>query len=251
MRVVLAGAASAVGQAVTALLVARGARVAGIDLHPGQGQVERAVVADLRDAVTAGRAVDEAVAALGGVDAAVLGLAVQRGGRLDETTQETWEQVMGGTLDATAHTLRRLVAVMGSGSSVVAISSVNASLAHPGNAAYAAAKGAVNALLRQAAVEYAPRGIRLNVVAPGLIDDRSASPLTAGYPMGRVVTTREVAEVVAFLASPASSGVTGAVIPVDAGLSATSPVAFARESMYRAWQAGASGMSLGRSDQAD
>lgn len=237
-RVLVVGAASAVAHAVTARLVVDGAEVVGVDLLPDQGGVSHAIVADLADADAADAAVAEALGVLGGLDAAVLGLAVQRGGRLDATGPGTWREVMAGTLDATVNVLRRILPALGEGASVVAIGSVNASLAHPGNAAYAAAKGAVHALFRQAAVEYAPRGIRINVVAPGLIDDQQPSAFTAGYPMGRVVTTGEVAEVVAFLVSAASSGVTGAVIPVDAGLSATSPVAFARESMYLSWQAG-------------
>ncbi|MCV3239413.1 SDR family oxidoreductase [Mesorhizobium sp. ZC-5] len=112
----------------------------------------------------------------------------------------------------------------------VFISSVNA-ISHFGNPAYAAAKSGINAYARAIAVEYGRRGIRANVVCPGSIrtpawDHRIAKDasipgkLQRLYPLGRIVNATEVAEAVAFLASNRASGITGAVLPVDAGLTA-------------------------------
>jgi NAD(P)-dependent dehydrogenase (short-subunit alcohol dehydrogenase family) len=112
----------------------------------------------------------------------------------------------------------------------VFISSVNA-LSHFGNPAYAAAKSGINAYARAIAVEYGRRGIRSNVVCPGSIrtpawDHRLAKDATIPgklrrlYPLGRIVNAVEVAEAVAFLASDRASGITGAILPVDAGLTA-------------------------------
>jgi NAD(P)-dependent dehydrogenase (short-subunit alcohol dehydrogenase family) len=112
----------------------------------------------------------------------------------------------------------------------VFISSVNA-LSHFGNPAYAAAKSGINAYARAIAVEYGRRGVRANVVCPGSIrtpawDHRIAKDATIPgklqrlYPLGRIVNAAEVAEAVAFLASDRASGITGAVLPVDAGLTA-------------------------------
>ncbi len=112
----------------------------------------------------------------------------------------------------------------------VFISSVNG-LLHFGNPAYAAAKAGINAFARGIAVEFGRKGVRANVVCPGSIrtpawDHRIAQDasvlerLQRFYPLGRIVDTREVAETVAFLASDRASGITGAILPVDAGLTA-------------------------------
>lgn len=236
---VVVGSSSATAQRTIELLAARGVAVTGINLtpveHPG---LAHSLVADMTDPDAATAAIHEASDALGGIDAVVTGLAHQRGGRLDATDDSTWRAVMAGTLDATFHTLRAALPLLQPGGAVVAITSVNVDVSHPGNAAYAAAKGAVTTMVRQAALEYAPLGIRVNAVAPGYIDGHQIADPAAGYPMDRVVTSSEVAEAIVFLASPAASGITGAVLPVDAGLSVASPVAFARESMYRRWREG-------------
>ena len=114
--------------------------------------------------------------------------------------------------------------------SIVFISSVNA-LAHYGNPAYAAAKAGINAYAKGLAVEWGRFGIRANVVCPGSIrtpawDHRIArdasipEKLAAVYPLERIVTAPEVANAVVFLASDLAAGITGAILPVDAGLSA-------------------------------
>jgi NAD(P)-dependent dehydrogenase (short-subunit alcohol dehydrogenase family) len=111
----------------------------------------------------------------------------------------------------------------------VNVGSVFGIRAVPGSLAYVASKSALHAITRALALEYGPAGIRVNAVAPGFIRtdmfERSHPPerqtaLARSHPPGRVGLPSEVASVVSFLCSPDSAFVSGAVIPVDGGLSA-------------------------------
>ncbi|WP_168217939.1 SDR family NAD(P)-dependent oxidoreductase [Occultella kanbiaonis] len=241
MRAVIVGSSSVTAQRIAEALVSDGARVVGINSsdfeHPA---LTVNVVADMSDPSQSELAMAAAVDALGGdgIDVLVTAAAKQLGGRLHETSVQTWRAVLAGTLDTTFNAIHAAVPHLGPGSAIVALTSVNAYLAHPGNSAYATAKGAVHALVTQASLEYAPRGIRVNAVAPALIDGHTVPDGEIGYPMGRTPTSEEVAQAVAFLASARASGITGVILPVDAGLSVASPVAFTRPAMVAQWHQG-------------
>jgi len=120
-------------------------------------------------------------------------------------------------LDASAH------------ASVVLLSSVHGEATHPKCFAYAASKGAVDALVRGLAVELGPRGIRVNGVRPAYVpaDDRPPERPVAlvGYALARLGRPEDVGRAVLFLASDASSWITGTILDVDGGLLAMSPEA--------------------------
>ncbi|WP_166348516.1 SDR family NAD(P)-dependent oxidoreductase [Phytoactinopolyspora limicola] len=229
MKVVVIGASSPIGRAIARQFHADGERVVGISLAAsGDTSMVAELTADCSQPAAATAAVDEAAALLGGVDVVVPAAGAMPVAAAHATTDDQWRLAQASCLDTFFFTARAGLRHLGPGSAIVAVSSVNAVLAAPGVAAYAAAKGGVDALVRQLALDYARRGIRVNAVAPGLVGGADVPDAGAGYPRGAPVTEVEVAAAVAFLAGPRASGITGVVLPVDAGLSITSPAVFAR-----------------------
>ncbi|MCU1369897.1 MAG: short-chain dehydrogenase/reductase [Ilumatobacteraceae bacterium] len=190
----------------------------------GHAQV---VVADVSDAVACAAMVAEAADLLEGLDGVVVNVGIGAGQWLGTTTAEQWDQVFDVNVRAHFLTCQAALPLMAGGGSIVLISSV-AGL-RPGSRipAYDASKAALAGLCRHVAFEGARAGVRANVVAPGLIDTPLGRLATAGRPsrtkapvaLGRQGTAWEVAKPVTFLLSDEASYITGAILPVDGGLS--------------------------------
>jgi NAD(P)-dependent dehydrogenase (short-subunit alcohol dehydrogenase family) len=234
-RVLITGAGGGVGRALVGVFLASGAQVVAADrelaLLGELGPVER-LAFDLTD----GAATRDAVARLEssglGPDVLVSNAGFTRADTLDQVDEAAWSRELSINLTGAFNLAAPVVAGMArrGGGSIVFISSVNA-LSHYGNPAYSAAKAGLIAYAKSIAVERGKSGVRANVVCPGSVrtpawDHRLAKQpdllerVLPHYPLGRLVTPEEVAHVALFLASDAASGVTGAVVPVDAGLTA-------------------------------
>ena len=229
---IVTGGARGQGEVEARLLAEAGARVVVTDLLD-EGQKVAAAVGglfvrhDVASAASWGEVVAAAVGAYGRIDVLVNNAAIWRTAPVDQETEERFEQILRVNLIGPFLGIQAVVPAMRqNGGSIVNISSAAGLRGIPGHSAYGASKFGLRGLTRSAALDLAADGIRVNSVHPGAIDTPMVAD--AGFergegkferaPLGRVGLPEDVAGLVLFLASDASSYMTGTEFAVDGGL---------------------------------
>jgi NAD(P)-dependent dehydrogenase (short-subunit alcohol dehydrogenase family) len=233
------GAASGIGRATAELLAGMGARVVASDVDAERGEAvasaldARFVAADVADEDGVRAVAEAAVSAFGRIDCAANCAGVGGGhATTHEYPVEDWDRIVAVNLRGTWLAMRAEIEAMlanGGGGAIVNVASTLALRGSPFGSPYSASKHGVLGLTRTAAIEYAPRGIRVNAVCPGAIDtpmmDKTFArfpgfreALTGFVPLNRMGSAAEVAGAIAWLCSDAASFVTGEGITVEGGL---------------------------------
>lgn len=237
--VIITGGARGIGRATATRLLLDGWRVAftysqskeaALAFESESNGNAIAFEADVRDGEANARVAEEVAARFGSIDALVNNAGVRRDALLYNMTPEEWHDVLDTNLSgAWSMTKGVLPAMMQQRrGAIVNVTSLSGLHGVVGQTNYSAAKGAMIAMTRSLAREVARSGIRVNCVAPGLVDTDMIAGLDAEVkremirqiPMRRAVKATEVAAAIAFLLSDESSGITGQVLAIDGGASA-------------------------------
>ena len=235
---IVTGAASGIGRASALLLAERGAKVvvADVDEAGGSetakliGDAARFVPVDVADESSFHELVSTTLSVFGRLDIAHNNAGIIVGGKeVADTDMETWDRVISVNLTGMFIAVRAEVSAMleSGGGSIINMSSVAGVVAQPGQVAYITTKHGVIGLTKAAAVEYSGRGIRVNALLPGTVNTPLVEKFIAdnpgfletltAVPIPRPAEPAEIAEAVAWLASDASSFVTGASLSIDGG----------------------------------
>lgn len=230
---VVTGAAQGIGRAICGRLLEEGAAgVIGLDLrHHAHGD-ERCVslVADISEPDAAARGVQACLERFGRMDLMVAHAGIAKARSLLDTDNELWRWHMAVNVDGVFYCVREAARAMvqrGATGAVVCTASVNAWHVEETMAAYNTSKAAVHAIARSAAIDLGRYGIRVNAVAPGVVDTPIAAPIIhnprlasaylATIPLGRFGQPRDIADAVVFLASDEASYITGQMLVIDGG----------------------------------
>ncbi|MCJ1697761.1 SDR family oxidoreductase [Rathayibacter caricis] len=232
---IVTGGASGIGAECASLLFERGVRVAVLDRDVDSVPADLfGVHCDVTDRASVDAAIASVVGGFGGLDILVNNAGIGAVGTVEESTEETWQRVLDVNVVGVARVSAAALPALrrSSSASIVNMCSVAATSGLPQRAVYGASKAAVHGLTMAMATDHVREGIRVNCVNPGTVhtgfvdanlrsfDDPAAEleALNRRQPIGRMITTREVAEAVAFLAGRGSSSITGASLAVDGGM---------------------------------
>ncbi|MDE0186557.1 MAG: SDR family oxidoreductase [Candidatus Poribacteria bacterium] len=245
---IVTGAAQGMGFATAKIFTQHGARVAMIDVNTDKllqaGQVVESLGAkplmldiDISDSTAVRHAVQDVHNAWERVDVLVNNAAIQSpGGNFVNATDEVWDRYLAVNVKSAGFLVREVIPLMQqqNGGSIINIGSISAMVVFPGQAVYAATKGAILQLTRAIAVDFGKDGIRANCICPGptlsgplangVSEDGSLNPELADlanmHPLQRLAQPEDIAHASLFLASDESRHVTGVVLPVDGGFTA-------------------------------
>jgi NAD(P)-dependent dehydrogenase (short-subunit alcohol dehydrogenase family) len=235
----ITGGSSGIGLATALLFVREGAKVAitGRDRAKLDSAVQElgdgalAFVADANDDGATEAALASTRETLGPINAVFANAGFALLTPIGSSQREDWDRILSANVTSVFMTIQAALPHMPDGASVVINGSISATMGPVNRTAYATSKGAVHAMAKSLASELSPRGIRVNVVVPGSVDTpmwhllapdpaslaKLHARLAARVPLQRVIKAEEVAEVVLFLASDASSGIQAAEVVVDGG----------------------------------
>jgi 2-keto-3-deoxy-L-fuconate dehydrogenase len=232
LAAVVTGGGSGIGLATARLLASRGAKVAVLDLKPGDEFT--GLYADVTDDASVREAIDTAAERFGGIDILVNNAGIGAIGTVADNSDDEWHRVFDVNVVGMVRAARAALPYLrASGhAAIVNTCSVAAIAGLPQRALYSATKGAVLSLTLAMAADHIHEGIRVNCVLPGTADtpwigrllDQADDPvaeraaLERRQPMGRLVSPDEVAAGIAYLASPLASSLTGTSLAVDGGM---------------------------------
>ncbi len=247
--VLITGAAGGIGQVMSRHFAALGGRIAALDRNQAvedfageltaEGFEALAVSADIARSGEVARAIGQIHDRFGAVDVLINNAGFSTAASLETCSGEAWAEDIAGNLGGAYHcTSGVLDGMKAGGGAIVNIASVNG-LTALGDPAYSAAKAGLISYTKSLAMEYGRFGIRANVICPGTVRtpiwqhriDRNPeilNELVKWYPLGRVADPIDIAKAAAFLASGDAAAITGAVLPVDCGLTAGN-IVMARE----------------------
>ncbi|MBO1737559.1 SDR family NAD(P)-dependent oxidoreductase [Leifsonia sp. TF02-11] len=234
------GGASGLGRAIADELASRGARVYALDLDAAAVAAPHVGIrCDIGDDASVRSAIQQVAADAGRLDIVIANAGIGAQGDVEANDDAEWTRVLNVNVIGSARTVRHALPHLKASPSpaVVFTSSIAAWAGLPQRVLYSASKGAISAMTLAIAADCLPLGIRVNAVAPGTADtpwvgrllDDAADPhaeraaLEARQPSGRLVQPQEVADAVAYLASPRSTSTNGVILAVDGGMYSLRP----------------------------